>query len=78
MHLDRNPGLPLKPGRAAFTTRGYKRQGTTTLIVALDVASGFVVGDCLPRHCANESLRFLRKINWATKRNLDLHFLLDY
>lgn len=76
--LDRSqPGLPLKPGRAATMTHDYKRHGTTTLFAALDVKSGFVVGECLPRHRAKEFLRFLRKIDRATKKSLDLHLVLD-
>ncbi|MEJ2123039.1 MAG: IS630 family transposase [Alphaproteobacteria bacterium] len=76
--LDRSqPGLPLKPGRAATMTHDYKRNGTTTLFAALDVKSGFVVGDCQPRHRAKEFLKFLRKIDRATKKSLDLHLVLD-
>ena len=49
--LDRTqPGLPLKKGRAATMTHDYKRNGTTTLFAALDVKSGVVIGECLPRH----------------------------
>ena len=49
--LDRTqPGLPLKKGRAATMTHDYKRHGTTTLFAALDVKSGKVIGDCMPRH----------------------------
>ena len=70
--LDRSqPGLPLKPGRAATMTHDYKRHGTTTLFAALDVKSGLVVGECLPRHRAKEFLRFLRRIDRATKKSLD-------
>jgi transposase len=76
--LDRSqPGLPLKPGRAATMTHDYKRHGTTTLFAALDVKSGLVVGECLPRHRAKEFLRFLRRIDRATKKSLDLHLVLD-
>ena len=76
--LDRSqPGLPLKPGRAATMTHDYKRHGTTTLFAALDVRTGLVVGECLPRHRAKEFLRFLRKIDRATKKSLDLHLVLD-
>jgi transposase len=76
--LDRSqPGLPLKPGRAATMTHDYKRHGTTTLFAALDVASGFVVGECLPRHRAKEFLRFLRKIDRTTEKSLNLHLVLD-
>jgi hypothetical protein len=39
--LDRTqPGLPLKKGRAGTMTHDYKRNGTTTLFAALDVATG--------------------------------------
>ena len=49
--LDRTqPGLPLKKGRAGTMTHDYKRHGTTTLFAALDVATGEVVHECLPRH----------------------------
>jgi transposase len=62
--LDRTqPGLPLKKGRAATMTHDYKRHGTTTLFAALDVKSGKVIGECLPRHRAKEFLRFLRRID---------------
>ena len=76
--LDRTqPGLPLKRGRAATMTHDYKRHGTTTLFAALDVASGLVIGECLPRHRAKEFLRFLRRIDRAVRRDLDVHLILD-
>ena len=38
--LDRTPpGLPLKKGRAGTMTHDYKRNGTTTLFAALDIAT---------------------------------------
>jgi hypothetical protein len=49
--LDRTQhGLPLEKGRAGTMTHDYKRQGTTTLFAALDVATGEVIHECLPRH----------------------------
>ena len=76
--LDRTqPGLPLKKGRAATMTHDYKRHGTTTLFAALDVKSGLVIGECLPRHRAKEFLRFLRRIDRAVKKALDVHLVLD-
>lgn len=56
--LDTQPGLPLKKGRAGTMTHDYKRNGTTTLFAALDVAAGTVIGECLARHRADESCRF--------------------
>ncbi|MEO6884656.1 MAG: IS630 family transposase, partial [Jatrophihabitantaceae bacterium] len=61
--LDRTqPSLPMIKGRAATMTHDYKRNGTTTLFAALDVLTGKVIGQCLPRHRHEEFLRFLRKI----------------
>ena len=58
--LDRTqPGLPLKPGRCGTMTHDYKRHGTTSLFVAMDVASGEVTGETYRRHRHQEVLRFL-------------------
>lgn len=76
--LDRTqPGLPLKKGRAGTMTHDYKRNGTTTLFAALDIATGAVIGECLPRHRAKEFLAFLKKIDRETPADLDLHLILD-
>jgi len=76
--LDRTqPGLPLKKGRAGTMTHDYKRNGTTTLFAALDVATGTVIGECLARHRAEEFLAFLKKIDRETPACLDLHLILD-
>jgi hypothetical protein len=49
--LDRTQAsLPMKKGRAGTMTHDYKRNGTTTLFAALDVLTGSVIGECLPRH----------------------------
>ena len=76
--LDRTqPGLPLKKGRAGTMTHDYKRNGTTTLFAALNVATGEVIGECLPRHRAAEFLTFLKTIDRQTPPDLDLHLILD-
>jgi transposase len=76
--LDRTqPGLPLKKGRAGTMTHDYKRNGTTTLFAALDVATGKVIGRCLQRHRHQEFLKFLREIDRATPKRLDLHLIVD-
>ena len=51
----------MKPGRAGTMTHDYKRNGTTTLFAALDVLTGTVIGQCLPRHRHIEFFRFLRR-----------------
>jgi hypothetical protein len=76
--LDRTqPGLPVKKGRAATMTPDYKRYGTTTLFAALDVKTGFVIGECLPRRRAKEFIRFLRRIDRTIQKHLDLHLVVD-
>jgi transposase len=76
--LDRTqPGLPMKKGRAGTMTHDYKRHGTTTLFAALDIATGKVIGQCLPRHRHQEFLRFLRALDRATAKALDLHLIVD-
>jgi hypothetical protein len=74
--LDRTqPGLPLKKGRAGTMTHDYKRNGTTTLFVALDVAAGTVIGECLARHRADEFPSFLKTIDRETPAHLDLYLM---
>ncbi len=76
--LDRTqPGLPLKKGRAGTMTHDYKRHGTTTLFAALDIATGEVLHECMPRHRHQEFLRFLRKIERSVPAKLDIHVILD-
>ena len=76
--LDRTqPGLPMKKGQAQTMTHDYKRNGTTTLFAALDVKTGQVIGECLPRHRATEFVTFLKKIDTATDKALDVHIVLD-
>jgi transposase len=76
--LDRTqPGLPLKKGRAGTMTHDYKRNGTTTLFAALNVATGEVIGECLPRHRAKEFVSFLKTIHRQTSADLELHLILD-
>lgn len=76
--LDRTqPGLPLKKGRAATMPHDYKRNGTTTLFAALDVKSGWVIGECLPRHRTKEFLKFLRHIDRAVLGSREVHLVLD-
>jgi transposase len=76
--LDRTQAsLPIKKGRAGTMTHDYKRNGTTTLFAALDVLSGAVIGQCLPRHRHEEFLRFLRTINREVPKGLQVHLILD-
>jgi len=76
--LDRTqPGLPLKRGRAGTWTHDYKRHGTTTLFAALDVATGHIIRECMPKHRHQEFLAFMNKVVRTTPKDLDIHVILD-
>lgn len=76
--LDRTqPGLPMKKGRGATMTHDYKRHGTTTLLAALNVLTGKVIGQNMQRHRHQEFLRFLNAINRGTPAGKDIHVILD-
>ena len=76
--LDRTQkSLPLFPGRLKTMTHDYKRNGTTTLFAAIELAKGKIIADCLPRHRHQEWLKFLKQIDAETPPDLDLHLILD-
>ena len=58
-------------------THDYKRNGTTTLFAALDVLTGSVIGQCLPRHRHTEFLKFLKTIDREVPKGLQVHLILD-
>lgn len=76
--LDRTqPGLPIKKGRCGTMTHDYKRNGTTTLFAALELAEGKLIGTCMRRHRHQEWLAFLKLIDAQTPAELDLHLIVD-
>jgi transposase len=76
--LDRTQAsLPMKKGRAGTMTHDYKRNGTTTLFAALNVLTGVVIGQCMPRHRNGEFLKFLRCIDREVPKGLQIHLILD-
>lgn len=76
--LDRTqPGLPIKKGRCGTMTHDYKRNGTTTLFAAIDMAEGHVISTCMQRHRHQEWINFLNLINRETPSHLDVHLIVD-
>lgn len=76
--LDRTQAsLPMVQGRAGTMTHDYKRNGTTTLFAALDVLTGTVIGQCLPRHRHTEFIKFLNTIDREVPDGLAVHLILD-
>jgi hypothetical protein len=76
--LDRTQlGLPMKKGRCGTLTHDYKRNGTTTLFAALELAQGNVVGQCDQRHRHQEFLKFLRCLDQEFPAPVPLHLVMD-
>jgi transposase len=76
--LDRTqPSLPMKKGRGQPMTHDDKRNGTTTLFAALEVATGNVIGECLPQHRHHEFLVFLKTIQKNVPAGVPVHLILD-
>jgi transposase len=74
----RGPGLPIKAGQPATVTHDYVRHGTTTLVAALNVLDGTVVGRCMQRHRHQEFLRFfLNAVEAAVPAGKLVHAILD-
>jgi len=75
--LDRTaPILPLRPGLPAKQTHDYKRNGTTSLFAALEVATGKVTDRCYDRHTNAEFLDFLKLVARTYPRR-QLHVVCD-
>lgn len=70
------PILPVRPGLPEKATHDYKRNGTTTLFAALEVATGRVTDQCYDRHGKAEFLDFLKKVAKTYPRR-ELHVVVD-
>ena len=79
--LDRTaPMLPMQPGLPERRTHDYKRNGTTTLFAALEIATGKVTAACKPRHRHQEFLAFLKQVARAYPGDgtgQELHLVMD-
>jgi len=57
--------------------RHNKRNGTTDLFAAMNVATGQVLTDCQKGHTAKDVLRFFTQIDATVPRGLAVHVVLD-
>lgn len=69
--------FPLFPGRLKTQTYDYKRNDTTTLFAAIELAEGKIIAECMPRHRHQEWIKFLKKIDAEMPAGLDLHLIVD-
>ena len=63
-----------KPERVEFE---YRRHGTASIVAALDVHSGEVLADAIPRNNSVHFIEFLGQIDRVTDPSLDIHLILD-
>ena len=76
--LDRTqPILPMRPGLPERATHDYKRNGTSSLYAALNLASGKVIGPLHSRHRTIEFKKFLQTLDREVPPELDVHLMLD-
>ena len=76
--LDRTqPMLPMGLGYVEGVTHDYARHGTTTLLAALDIATGQVIAVCKRHHRHQEYLAFLKRVEANVPGDLDVHLVVD-
>jgi transposase len=76
--LDRTqPSLPIKKGRCGTMTHDYRRNGTTSLFAALNIADGKIVGTCMKKHRHQEWLKFLNLLKRSTPKHKEVHIICD-
>lgn len=71
------PILPMDLGMPERQTHNYIRHGTLDLFAALDVATGKVIAKTAKQHRATEFVRFLRQLDDAADKGLQVHLILD-
>jgi len=71
------PALPLGVGHIRTATHDYIRHGTITLFAALNYLEGKIVSMLAAKHRHQEWLKFLKRIDRETPKELDLHLIVD-
>jgi len=76
--LDRlDPVLPLSPGRAARPGFEYFRHGTLSLYAALEVGTGHVEGQTVPRYTSAAFVAFLDQVLATQPKRREIHIICD-
>lgn len=74
----RHPTRPVRPGRLTHREFEYVRHGTVSLIAAMDVATGQVLGEIIPgRNNSENFIWFLSQIDQAIHPSLKIHLVMD-
>jgi DDE superfamily endonuclease len=65
------------PGIPERRSHSYARHGTTSVFAALDIASGFVIGECYKPYRVAEFMDSLKQIDAHVPDGLDIHIIVD-
>ncbi|HEX8045623.1 IS630 family transposase [Rhizobium sp.] len=76
-HNHRQSSAPMTPDQAERHMHSHTQSGAPPLLGALDLISGFVIGNYDKRHRATELLDFLRQIDASVPFDLDVHIIMD-
>ncbi len=74
----RRPSLPVISGRCGTLTHDHKRNETTALFAAIDMAQGKVRASCMSVNRHQVWVRFLRQIYIELPPEMDLHLIVDH
>jgi transposase len=69
--------LPLSPGRAERHGLEYKRNGTLSLLAALNTATGEGLGKTAPRHTSEQFVDFLEDVVASQPGRREIHVICD-
>lgn len=71
--------LPPQPGKHPTRSRDhqYKRHGTLSLIAAIDLLTGHILGIVRPRHRSREFIELLKKLHAHYPRDWKIRLILD-
>ena len=73
----KHPTKQAKPGRPALKEFEYRRNGVASIVAALDVHTGQVRAEEIPRNDAEHFIEFLSGVDRLTDPGLTVHLILD-
>lgn len=73
----KHPTLPVAPGRPERVEFEYRRNGTASIVAALDVHSGEVLAEDIPRNNSEHFIAFLEGIDRSVDPTLTIHLVMD-
>ena len=73
----KHPTRPAWPGRPARREFEYRRHGTVSLMAALNVATGTVIGKIIQRNDSATFIEFLTELDQQIPAHLKIHLVMD-